>query len=103
MFREYMFFFDPKTTFKHHIDILLTYVHLNFPELVLSMFDNYTLIIGDGSKYKHLSIRWEHSGQREYGAIVQYIIEFVSGDPNDTFSMQDRILDHGWYDAVAIS
>lgn len=98
-----MFLFDPKTTFPHHLEILASYLRREFPQASLSMLDDRTLLVGDASKYAHMPIRWEHSGLRECGPLVNYILGFVSGDPNDTFAIEERIVDHGWYDAVTVS
>lgn len=98
-----MFIFDPKNTFPHHIELLESYLFREFPQVGFSMIDDYTLVVGDASKYVHLPIRWVHSGLRESGPLVNYILNFVSGDPNDTFAMEERILEHGWYEVVIVS
>ena len=116
MHREYMFVFDPKITFTHHVDILIAYLKFAFPEKDFSMFNDCTLLLGNASSYRsisknhsifrnlsHLPIRWRHTGECDKGALVQYILDFVSGDPNDTFCMKERILDHGWYEMIAVS
>lgn len=98
-----MFVFNPKTTFPHHAETLVAYLKLEFPDVTFSMFNENTLLVGDASNYQHLPIRWKHTGDRESGSLVNYILGFVSGDPNDTFCMEERILDHGWYETVVIS